>query len=93
MYEMKMKQEIEAPLREQEFQEDVFLAKIKSAGDWDMKKYLEDRKDERTNLQATQQSKMVSQRAKDTQPIDFSADDNWYLLKNKFYLFFAYNYR
>lgn len=72
-------QQIEAPIREQEFKEDVFLEKIKNASDWDMKKYMEDRKDERTSKQATQQSKILKQRNTDGQPIDFENEDNWML--------------
>lgn len=36
---------------------------------------LEDRKDERTRLQASQQSKLVDQRAKDKDPIDFEQEN------------------
>jgi hypothetical protein len=36
----------------------------------------EDRKDERTKLQATQQSKMINQRQQDSSPIDFNEEDS-----------------
>ena len=41
-------------------------------------KEIEDRKDKRTQIQATQQSQMISQRKNDTLPTDFesAANDN-----------------
>ncbi len=37
---------------------------------------IEDRKDKRTKIQATQQSEMISQRKNDGLPIDFESDPN-----------------
>lgn len=70
---------LEAPVKEREFREDVFLAKVKAASDLGVKEYLEDRKDERTDKQATQQSKILKQRNSDGQPIDFENEGNWML--------------
>ena len=37
---------------------------------------IEDRKDQRTRIQATQQSKLIEQRQNDTLPKDFEAEGN-----------------
>lgn len=42
----------------------------------EVEKMKEDRKDERTKLQATQQSKMIKQRSQDLDPIDFNEEDS-----------------
>lgn len=68
-------QQIEAPEKEREFKEKVFLEQIKSIADMDTKKYLEDRKDQRVDKQSTQQSKMITQRNYDTGPINFEQED------------------
>lgn len=41
----------------------------------DKEKYKEDRKDQRTAKQATQQSKLIQQRNQDLDPIDFDGQD------------------
>lgn len=70
-----MKQ-IEAPEKEREFRQEVFLKQLDNAKEFNMKKYMEDRKDDRTKIQATQQSKMVEQRKSDNPtPIDFETPD------------------
>ena len=40
--------------------------------------FKEDRKDKRTEKQATQQSEIVDQRNKDKDPIDFENKNNWF---------------
>lgn len=42
----------------------------------EVEKMKEDRKDERTKIQATQQSKMIKQRSQDLDPIDFNEEDS-----------------
>lgn len=42
----------------------------------EVEKMKEDRKDERTKLQATQQSKMIKQRSQDLDPINFNEEDS-----------------
>jgi hypothetical protein len=42
----------------------------------DKEKYKEDRKDQRTAKQATQQSKLIQQRNQDLDPIDFDGQDS-----------------
>lgn len=69
--ELQQKQIIEAPEKEVEFQQDVYLEKMKSFTKMDLDKYKEDAKDERLDRQATQNSKMITQRKNDSGPIDF----------------------
>jgi hypothetical protein len=42
-----------------------------------MNKFREDRKDDRTKIQAGQQSKLIDQRSKDKEPLDFENDFNF----------------
>jgi len=42
----------------------------------EIEKMKEDRKDDRTKIQATQQSKMIKQRSQDLDPIDFNEEDS-----------------
>lgn len=71
--------QIEAPKEQQEFDKEVYLAKINSMTSLEKEQFKEDRKDDRTKLQASQQSKMVDQRQKNGQPIDFEEEDNWFV--------------
>ena len=71
--------QIRAPKEQQEFEEEIYLAKINSATSLNKEQFKEDSKNERTRIQATQQSKMVDQRLKNGQPIDFEAEDNWFV--------------
>ncbi len=66
--------QIEAPIKDKEFEQEVYLAKLENITQFDNKKYLEEAKDKRIDKQSTQQSKMIEQRAKDTAPIDFEND-------------------
>lgn len=68
---------IQAPVADKEFQEEVYLTKIKEAADWSKKEFLEDRKDDRVAQQSTDQSKLIDQRQKDKDPIDFQSPDQW----------------
>ena len=72
-------QQINQPVAEKEFQEEVFLTKLKTQVDMGQKAYMEDRKDLRTEKQATQQSKLKKQAESGGAPIDFEAEGNWYL--------------
>lgn len=62
---------IEAPEKQVEFQQEVYLEKMKTATKMDMDKYKEDAKDIRLDRQATQNSKMIAQRKDNSGPIDF----------------------
>lgn len=67
--------EVNKPKDDEKFQQEVYLAQIALKGKESLESYKEDRKDDRTKKQATQQSKMIEQRHNNTQPIDF--EDNW----------------
>lgn len=82
-YQMELAQaqaliEINAPIKQKEFEESVYLAKLNSATSLGKEEFKEDRKDKRTEKQATQQSKIANQRQQNGQPIDFEADENWF---------------
>jgi hypothetical protein len=66
--QMKM---IDAPGEELEFKQEVYLESMKVQNTMDLNKYKEDAKDIRQDRQATQNSKMIDQRKKDSGPIDF----------------------
>lgn len=67
--------QLNAPKENAEFQRDVYLERLKTAADWQMKDFLESRKDKRTELQATQQSRILQQRDTNGNPIDFNAEN------------------
>lgn len=68
-------QQIEAPVKDKEFKQEVFLKQMEVASNFNAKKYDNDRKDDRTKIQASQQSKMKHQASKEgAPPIDF--EDN-----------------
>ncbi len=64
-------QQIEAPVKDKEFQQDVYIKQLETATAFNLKKYTEDAKDLRIDQQSTNQSKILDQRTKDTGPIDF----------------------
>lgn len=59
------------PFDQREFEQDVYLEKIKSLSKIQTENFKEDRKDDRSKLQATQQSKMLEQRNSKGGAIDF----------------------
>ncbi len=61
---------------EQEFQYNMELAKAESTGRKDVESSKEDRKDERTKIQATQQSEMIEQRKSGAPPKNFESSGN-----------------
>lgn len=69
------KQEILEPIEEINFQRDVYLERIKAHSKIEMEDFKENRKDDRTKIQASQQSKIVDQRQKGYGPIEF--DDEY----------------
>ena len=72
----RMEQEalIKKQLMAEEFQYQLQLAQAQNAKVSEKEQFIEDRKDKRTKLQATQQSKMISQRQNDTLPTDFESN-------------------
>ena len=65
--------EIKKQLMELEFQFNIELAKQQSLSKTENEKYKEDRKDERTKIQATQQSELIDQRKNDLLPKNFES--------------------
>jgi hypothetical protein len=72
----RMEQEalIKKQLMAEEFQYQLQLAQAQNARVSEKEQFIEDRKDKRTKLQATQQSKMISQRQNDALPTDFESN-------------------
>jgi len=74
----RMEQEalIKKQLMAEEFQYSLQLAQKQIGVDKEKEQFIEDRKDKRTKIQATQQSQMISQRQNDTLPTDFESAGN-----------------
>jgi len=71
----RMEQEalIKKQLMAEEFNYQLQLAQAKVNTDRQKEQFIEDRKDKRTKIQATQQSKMIEQRQNDLLPTDFES--------------------
>jgi len=71
----RMEQEalIKKQLMAEEFNYQLQLAQAKIKTDREKEQFIEDRKDKRTKIQATQQSKMIEQRQNDLLPTDFES--------------------
>jgi hypothetical protein len=74
--------ELKKPYEEEKFNRELYLEQVRGAGKVDMETFKENRKDERTKLQASQQSKILEQRNKDGEPIDFKNENNFQDLLN-----------
>jgi hypothetical protein len=74
----RMEQEalIKKQLMSEEFQYQLQLAQMEGQVKQQKEKEIEDRKDKRTKIQASQQSQMISQRQNDTLPTDFESSGN-----------------
>jgi hypothetical protein len=74
----RMEQEalIKKQLMAEEFQFQLQLAQMQAQSKTQKEGEIEDRKDKRTQMQATQQSQMISQRQNDTLPTDFESQGN-----------------
>ena len=68
---MQTEVQIKAQLMEQQFGYDMQLKQMDVNQMSQKESEIEDRKDKRTKLQATQQSKMIEQRQNDGFPVDF----------------------
>ena len=73
---MQMESQIKRELMEREFQYNMQLAKMSSRVETEKEAEIENRKDKRTKLQATQQSEMINQRKQDGLPINFESQGN-----------------
>jgi len=74
----RMEQEalIKKQLMAEEFQYQLQLAEMQGKAKQQKEAEIEDRKDKRTKIQATQQSKMIEQRQNDLLPTDFESSGN-----------------
>jgi hypothetical protein len=74
----RMEQEaaIKKQLMAEEFQYKLQLAQMEAGRETTREAEIEDRKDKRTRIQATQQSKMIEQRQKDLLPTDFESEND-----------------
>jgi hypothetical protein len=69
-------EQIKEPGKQRDFQRDVFLKQLEEASNFKKAEYMEDRKDKRTKIQATQQSRMIPERkSENPQAIDFEKED------------------
>jgi len=68
--------QIKQQLMEKEFEFNMQLAQAKVGVDKEREKFIEDRKDKRTQIQATQQSQMIEQRQTDGVPTNFESNGN-----------------
>ena len=68
---MQTENQLKLQLMAQEFDYDVKLKEMDNKKVSAKESEIEDRKDERTKIQATQQSKLISQRQNDSMPTDF----------------------
>ena len=87
---MQTEAQIKREMMEIQFQYDLQLAQVDVQEVKRKEQYIEDRKDKRTKLQATQQSELIDQRKNDLLPKNFENPDNlggfgWSNLLNKFF--------
>ena len=68
--------QVKMQLMEKEFQYNMQLAKAQVDVDTIKEKEIEDRKDQRTRIQATQQSELIDQRKNDLLPKNFESSGN-----------------
>jgi hypothetical protein len=73
---MQAEAEIKRGLMAEEFGYQMKLAQVKANSEGSKEKQIEDRKDERTKIQATQQSELISQRQNDSLPTNFESAGN-----------------
>ena len=71
MQKMQVAAQIKQAEMERQFQYDMQLKQMDVQVEKSKEQFIEDRKDKRTKIQATQQSEMISQRKNDGLPIDF----------------------
>ena len=72
---MQTEAEIEREQMAQQFEYDMKLKQMDVDASTKKEAQIEDRKDQRTKIQATQQSKMISQRQTDSLPTDFEKEN------------------
>jgi len=72
---MMQETELKKQLMDHEFEIQIRLAKLQADALKDKETFKEDRKDERTKIQATQQSELIEQRKKETPPKNFQQEE------------------
>jgi hypothetical protein len=72
---MMQEAELKKQLMDHEFEIQIRLKKLEVDGLKDKESFKEDRKDERTKIQATQQSELIDQRKKDSPPKNFLEEE------------------
>ena len=70
---MQTEAQIKKQLMAEEFSYQIQLAQARAKAERDKEEKIEDRKDERTRIQATQQSEMIAQRQNDELPKNFES--------------------
>jgi len=73
---MQVEAQMKQSLMEVEFQYNMQLTQAKNQAEQSKINEIEDRKDQRTKIQATQQSEMIQQRQRDSLPVDFESAGN-----------------
>ena len=73
---MQTEAQIKKQLMEQEFQYNLQLAQAQVQRESDREQEIENRKDDRTRIQATQQSELIDQRKNDLLPKNFESSGN-----------------
>lgn len=73
--ELNSKLQIEQPLRQEKFEQDVYLEQIKAMTVLGRDEKKEEAKDKRLDTQSSQQSKLIEQRQRDTGSFDFTKPD------------------
>jgi hypothetical protein len=73
MQKMQTEMQLKMQMMEQQFQYDMQLTQLKAQSDTQNLQSAEDRKDERTRIQASQQSQLVNQRNNDSLPQNFES--------------------
>ena len=76
MQRMQTEAQIKKQLMEQEFQYNLQLAQAQVQRESDREQEIENRKDDRTRIQATQQSELIDQRKNDLLPKNFESSGN-----------------
>ena len=75
-HKLEKEAQVKLQLMEKEFQYNMQLAKAQSSVDTIKEKEIEDRKDKRTQIQASQQSELISQRKNNSLPKNFESAGN-----------------
>ena len=73
---MQTENQLKLQLMAQEFEYNMKLKQMDVDTYTKKEAQIEDRKDKRTKIQASQQSQMISQRQNDSAPTDFEAEDS-----------------